>query len=308
MRFRQIEAFRAVMAHGSATAAAEALYISQPAVSRLLADFEADLGVRLFERDRGRLKPTREAHLLFQESEMAFSGITRLKEAATAVRQLQRGHVRIASETVYAEGFIPRIAAAYQRLHPEVRIELDTGPSARIAEWIAETWYDVGIVVLPIPEADVAIRPLRRQRALCVLPADHRLAGRQSITLIELAEENFIAPVADTPYRRFFDRAMKRAGIAPDIRMVARTQHGICSFVAAGAGVGLVDPCAAEDMQGADIRFVPFEPRTGWDLAVATSKLRPPSLVAQDFVNYLVSAAAAARQKPATCTPGAAAV
>jgi len=285
MRFRQIEAFRAVMAHGSATAAAEALYISQPAVSRLLADFEADLGVSLFERDRGRLKPTREAHLLFQESEMAFSGITRLKEAATAVRQLQRGHVRIASETVYAEGFIPRIA-----------------------EWIAETWYDVGIVVLPIPKADVAIRPLRRQRVLCVLPADHRLAGRQSIALAELAEESFIAPVADTPYRRFFDRAMKRAGLAPDIRMVARTQHGICSFVAAGAGVGLVDPCAAEDMQGAGIRFVPFEPRTGWDLAVATSKLRPPSLVAQDFVNYLVSAAAAAKHKPAKSALGAAPV
>ena len=73
LNFRQMEAFRALMSHGSATQAAEAMHISQPAVSRLIADFEAVLGVLLFAREHGRLKPTAEAHLLFQESSMAFS-------------------------------------------------------------------------------------------------------------------------------------------------------------------------------------------------------------------------------------------
>lgn len=288
MNFRQLEAFRAVMSYGSATRAAEAMRVSQPAVSRLLADFETNLGVRLFERDRGRLKPTSEAHLLYQESQMAFSGLARLREAATAMRTLRRGRIRIVSETVYAEGFIPRLAAAYQKRHPEVHIELDTGPSARIADWIAETWYDVGVVVLPIPEADVSIRFLRRQHAVCALPPSHRLAGNAVVRLEELSDEAFIAPVANTPYRIFFDRALTKAGVEPEIRLVARTQHGICSFVAAGAGVGLIDPCAAEDMRNAGPAFVSLEPETSWDVAVITSKLRPPSLVSQSFVDYLV--------------------
>lgn len=291
MRFRQLEAFRAVMSYGSASRAAEAMRISQPAVSRLLGDFEAGLGVRLFERERGRLKPTREAHLLFQESQMAVAGLARLKEAASAMRELKHGRVRIVSETVYAEGFIPRVAAAFQRDHPEVHIELDTGPSARIADWIAETWYDVGLVVLPIPKVDVAIRVLHRQHTVCALPAGHRLAGRPLVRLADLARENFVAPVPNTPYRMFFDRALEQAGLAPEIRLVARTQHGICSFVAAGAGVGLVDPCAARDMQHAGLVFVPIEPPTSWEVAAITSKQRPPSLVAQGFVQFLMERA-----------------
>ncbi|MBA3326537.1 MAG: LysR family transcriptional regulator [Rhodobacteraceae bacterium] len=275
------------MSHGSATQAAEAMHISQPAVSRLIADFEASLGVRLFEREHGCLKPTSEAHLLFQESNMAFSGLARLREAATSLSELQRGRVRIVSETVYAEGFIPRLAAAYHVNHPDVHMELDTGPSARIADWIAETWYDLGLVVLPVSHPDVSVRFLRRQHALCAVPPGHRLAGYSVLKLEQLAGERFVAPVANTPYRVLFDRALKSAGVDPDIRFEVRTQHGICAFVAAGAGVALVEPCVAED--GGDQRavFIPCEPPIYWDIALIVPKARSPSLICQDFINYL---------------------
>lgn len=289
MNFRQIEAFRAVMSHGSATQAAEALFISQPAVSRLIADFEASVGICLFERDRGRLKPTAEAHLLFQESNMAFSGVARLKEAAVSLRELRRGRVRIVSETVYAEGFIPRIAAAYHALHPDVHIELDTGPSARVADWIAETWYDLGLVVLPVPQVDIRTRVLRRQHALCAVPEGHRLAGQNVVNVQDLAGERLVAPVANTSYRIFFDRAFMNAGIQPDVRLEVRTQHGICAFVAAGAGVALVEPCVAEDWSSGSATFIPCEPAIAWDIALITPKARPPSLICQDFMDFLVA-------------------
>lgn len=291
MNFRQVEAFRAVISHGSVTQAAEAMFISQPAVSRLVADFEASLGVRLFERDRGRLRPTVEAHLLFHESNTAFSGLARLREAAMSLRELRRGRVRIVSETVYAEGFLPRIAAAYHSLHPDVHIELDTGPSARIADWIAETWYDFGLVVLPVTQVDVQTRILRRQRALWAVPADHRLAARSVVGIEDLAGERLIAPVANTSYRLFFDRAFMSAGIQPDVRLEARTQHGICSFVAAGAGVALVDPCVAEDWSGDRAVFLTCEPAIEWELAVITPKARQPSLICRDFIDFLATRA-----------------
>jgi DNA-binding transcriptional LysR family regulator len=282
-----MEAFRAIMSHGSATQAAAAMHISQPAVSRLIADFEAALGVLLFEREHGRLKPTAEAHLLFQESSMAFSGLARLREAATSLRELQRGRIRIVSETVYAEGFIPRLAAAYHVERPDVHMELDTGPSARIADWIAETWYDLGLVVLPVSQSDVSVRFLRRQFALCAVPPGHRLAGQSVVRLEELAGERFVAPVANTPYRILFDRALKSAGVEPDIRFEARTQHGICAFVAAGAGIALVEPCVAEDMGVRSAVFLPCEPSIYWDIALIVPKARSPSLVCKNFIDYL---------------------
>lgn len=287
MNFRQVEAFRAVMSHGSVTQAAEAMFVSQPAVSRLIADFETSLGVRLFERDRGRLRPTAEAHLLFHESTTAFSGLARLREAALSLRELRRGRVRIVSETVYAEGFLPRMVAAYHALHPDVHIEIDTGPSARIADWIAETWYDVGLVVLPVAQVDIETRVLRRQSALCAVPADHRLAGRGSVRIEDLAGERLVAPVANTSYRLIFDRALLGAGIQPDIRLEARTQHGICALVAAGAGIALVDPCVADDWSSGRAVFLACEPAIHWDLAALTPKARPPSLICQDFLEFL---------------------
>jgi DNA-binding transcriptional LysR family regulator len=283
-----MEAFRAVMSHGSVTRAAEAMNVTQPAVSRLISNLEASLGLQMFLRDQGRLRPTQEAHLLFQESIMAFNGLARLREAAMSLRGLQRGRVRIVSETVYAEGFLPRIVSAYCREHPDLHIEVDTGPSARIADWIAETWYDIGLVVLPVSQPDVAVHPLRRQHALCALPQNHRLAGRDCIDIADLANERFVAPVTNTPYRVMFDKAMKSARIEPDIRVEARTQHGICAFVASGAGVALVEPCAARDMRALDLAFVPVRPAVAWELAILQPKARPSSLLCNDFADYLV--------------------
>ena len=68
---------------------------------------------------------------------------------------------------------------------------------------------------------------LRRQFALCAVPADHRLARQSAVRLEDLPGERFVAPVANTPYRILFDRAFKTAGVEPDIRFEVRTQHGM---------------------------------------------------------------------------------
>ncbi|MER9371942.1 LysR substrate-binding domain-containing protein [Mesorhizobium sp. M0491] len=287
MNFRQLESFRAVMSYGSVTRAAEAMRISQPAVSRLISDLEATLGLRLFERKHGRLRPTSEAHLLFQESNTAFSGLARLREAATSLRELKRGRIRIASETVYSEGFVPHLAAAYHLKHKEVRMELDTGPSSHIPGWIAETWYDLGLVVLPVPQTEISVRFLRRQSALCAVPLDHMLSEKSVIKIEEFAGERFIAAVATTPFRVFVDRAFKNAGIEVDVRLEARTQHGILTLVGAGAGIALVDPCVAVGEGCESVKFIPVDPAIHWDIALVLPKVRLPSLICLDFVEYI---------------------
>ena len=86
LRLRQVEAFRALMQWRTVTRAAQALGISQPAVSRLLADFEAKTAQAFFERRQGRLLSTVEAHALHDEVERAFSGFERVAQAAAQIR------------------------------------------------------------------------------------------------------------------------------------------------------------------------------------------------------------------------------
>lgn len=288
MNFRQLEAFRAVMSHGTVTQAAESMNISQPAVTRLIMDFEAWLTISLFERNRGRLKPTAEAHLLFRESDMAFSGLARLREAAMVLKETHSGQIRMITETVYADGLLPRLTAKYLQNHPDVHIELDIGPSARVADWIAETWYDIGLVVLPVSQTDIITYVLRRQHALCAVPKHHRFAKRSVINLKELANERFIIPVVNSPFRLLIDSALKRASVDPNIRIEVRSQHGICSFVKAGAGVALVEPCVEQDMIGSNVAFIPCTPSIYWDIALIIPKARRISLACHDFLEFLL--------------------
>ncbi|MBC7800259.1 MAG: LysR family transcriptional regulator, partial [Gemmatimonadaceae bacterium] len=96
LSFRQLEAFHAVMIGGSASRAAELLGISQPAVSRAIAELEQGTGFALFDRVRGRLVPTPEGRLFFAEVDVSFTGLDRLRAAAARIRDFGSGAIRIA--------------------------------------------------------------------------------------------------------------------------------------------------------------------------------------------------------------------
>src|SRR5262245_10941276 len=94
---RQIEAFRALMLTGSATSAARMIYVTQPAVSRLVRDPQQTLGLKLFERRGTRLMPTSEALSLYAEVERSFVGLDRIQQAADELRTRRAGVLRIAA-------------------------------------------------------------------------------------------------------------------------------------------------------------------------------------------------------------------
>src|SRR4051812_40835381 len=108
MNLRQIEAFRRVMMRGSMTIAAQELRTSQPSISRLIAELEASIDLRLFERKAGRILPTPAGLSFYREVERSFLGLENLAHAARDIRALGTGRLRIAAMPVVALGFIPR--------------------------------------------------------------------------------------------------------------------------------------------------------------------------------------------------------
>ena len=91
MNLRQIEVFRAIMLAGSITDAARLLHVSQPGISRMLGHIELQLGLRLFERRRGRLHPTPEAQALYAEVDRVYQGVQRVDEKARDLREGNQG-------------------------------------------------------------------------------------------------------------------------------------------------------------------------------------------------------------------------
>ncbi len=128
LNHRQIEAFRMSVQLGSATAAAEALHISQPAVSRLVADLERHVGFALFERRQRGLTPTADGQLFYEEVERSFRGMDLVEEAARAISGHRIGRVRVIAMPAYADGLVSRTIGGFLGKHPGVVVVVDSAP------------------------------------------------------------------------------------------------------------------------------------------------------------------------------------
>ena len=121
---KALESFREIMAAGSVTGAAQVLGMSQPAVSRLLAQLEGDLGFRVFDRVKGRLVPTAHALVLYEEVDMAFHGLERVRALAQDIVSINAGHLRVVAPPTFAEGPLVPVIASFMRAHPKIQVAM----------------------------------------------------------------------------------------------------------------------------------------------------------------------------------------
>src|SRR5690606_36086002 len=126
MRLRHIEVFHAIYTSGSINAAARALNVSQPSLSKTLQHAEDQLGFQLFRRVRGRLIPTDEAHVVFRESSEVYAKIETLQQACKSLRNGDAGHIRIAVLPVAGLDAAPAAIARFRDKHPGVSFDIQT--------------------------------------------------------------------------------------------------------------------------------------------------------------------------------------
>lgn len=288
MNLRQLEAFRAVMLSGSVTQAAAALHISQPAVSKLLADLEYQVGFKLFVRSKGvALTVTPEADIFFHEVERSFAGIAVLKRAAEDIRNTSTGTLRIAALPALAVSFLPAVIKTFRSRHPGVSIQLQTRSSSTVRQWMENQQFDVGLATPARELPGIAMETFLKCQGACVLPPGHRLADRQQITPADLRGEQFISLALEDRTRHRIDRVFDDAGIERD--MIVETQYAmtICALVLQGLGCSILNPITAADYIDRGLIVRPFKPDVSFDYMLFTSKLRPVSQVAQAFIAVL---------------------
>ena len=283
---RQIEAFRAVMLLGSMTKAAESLDISQPAVSRLIENFTEDVGFLLFRRQQGGIVPTPDAQALLSEVERHFIGLDELSLRVRAMRDREAGHLRVVGLSLYANGLLPEIVAAYLRDHSGIHVSLEACGPDQVVDWVAARRCDVGLASLPVHGADVAIKRLAAQPALCVMPADSPLARAEMVAAGELSGQSFVSFPHATAFRYQVDAIFERLGIERDLRVEAATHESVCNLVAAGVGVSIVSPFSPQSRRNPNLAFRPFTPPIMIEIGVVTDPDHLSSVAAsfRDFV------------------------
>ncbi|HEV2605282.1 MAG TPA: LysR substrate-binding domain-containing protein [Microvirga sp.] len=260
MNYRQLEAFRAVMLSGSASRAAELLDITQPAVSRTVAELERVVGFALFERIRGRLVPTPEAKLLLAEVEQSFVGLDRLRAEAARIRDFGAGSIRIASLAALGSTLVPRAIRAFQVRHPDVPLTLQVHSSAQVRALVANGSFDLGLAANEIELSGIEHRAFGSFRALCALPLGHRLADKTVIEPADLDGERFVALATEDRARQEIDALLAKVGVRPKIVVETPASATICALALEGIGIGLVNPAAADGFVLRGLVLRPFDP------------------------------------------------
>lgn len=287
MKLRQIEVFQRVYDVNSVTSAAEALGISQPAVSKHLAALERACGFLLFERTGGRLVPTPEGQLFAIEIDRLFQNVGRLEHIAAAIAERRRGSIRIAAFPALSNRFLPGVLAPILAERPELGLSLESRTSPRVVEMAINQGMDLGYGLLPVDHRLVECTCICVFRMVCVLPRGHRLARRASIRTSDLRGEPFISLGAADRSRTVVDRALGNGEPGTRTRIEAQMAEAACSFVANGLGVTLVPPFAADAFRSDELVALPFRPRVEMRVHELVPTANPVAAITCDLASSI---------------------
>lgn len=289
---RQVEAFRTVIVTGGVTSAAQALHVSQPAVTRLIHDFQHALGLKLFVRRGTRLVPTSEALSLYREVERQFVGLDRIESAAKNLREGQSGQIRIAALPTFNVGFLPRIVGGFMKDRPDLEAAIFGGLSSQVVEWVASGFCDVGFAQGPLDFPHIEVDMLAPVPSVAVLPEGHRLAEKSVLEPQDFSDEPFVSLQQASQTRFRLDALFSAVGVRRQTRMETPLSMVACGLVAAGAGVTVVDPFTASEFSGRGIVVRPFRPTVLYEVGVVWATGRFRSALSRDFVDQVRHAVA----------------
>ena len=216
MTLQQLQYVLAAIEHGSFSAAAEALHLAQPSLSEQVRRLEAELGVTLFQRVGRGLVLTEAGRALRPHAEAALVEVERVRESVGAIRELRGGLASFGTFGTARTYLGADLVEDFRRSHPDVRVRLVGQNSSETAEAIRDGELEAGLVVLPIDDRGLAVRPAMRDEVLFVSIDPERV--RRAMTIKRLAGVSLILSDAswgsEDPTRRQLSVLAQREGVA----------------------------------------------------------------------------------------------
>ncbi len=285
--FRQYQAFHAIIERGTVTAAAEHLGISQPAISNLLAQLERRTKLKLFERTRGRLVPTPEANVLFDELDTVVRGLDHVNQAVVDLQNQRAGQLQVATNHALAFGFMPQEIATFSRDRPNLTIAFQSQYSGKIQEWVAAGLFEIGICELPVRHEGLNARRIVYE-TLCAVPEGAEIAPSDPLTPALLDDYPFIIMGADHMVTRRTREAFHSHGATFRVRGHSDLFRNALNLVKQGLGAAMIDPftLSNDDGQGYVVRR--FSPTITLDIIIVTARDRPLSSIGQQFLDQII--------------------
>lgn len=296
MELLQLAHFRVVAQREHMTRAAEELNVTQPALSRSISRLERELGLPLFDRKGRGLCLTEYGAAFLRHVDRVF---LTLDDAAAELRDmsgLERGSVSLTAGALH---WLPPLLEPFLAAHPEVRFRLARQPLPELVRLVEDGEVDYAFLPEVPLSARTAWRHLRTAPIALMVPASHRLAGRATVALAELAGEEMILGKPGDILREVMDSSFRQAGIRPRITSEVDEPAAVEDFVAAGLGLAFIPLLQPPPPHPLTARVAITDPPCELTLGLAWNTDRYRSLAARAFRDHVVAHFAAVPAPPA---------
>jgi len=284
---RHLEAFRGLMVRRTVTGAAEMLGVTQPVVTRLISDLEKRISIPLFRRTKGRLIPTPEATLLYEDVNQSLLGIERIANAATNIRAMKLARLEMAAAPAMAHSFLPRTIASYTSEYPETLVTLHTHSTSTALDMVQSGRCDLAFVMLPLRKTTFGnSEVLLSAKMLAAVPINHRLANQKVLRPQHFEGEKFVSLSPMMEARTKIDALMLSHGVNRRINVETQLYSVVLRLVEAGAGLALVDALTASAYGGDGVKFIPFDAEVVADYSLVISQRVTSTLSLKPFLDH----------------------
>lgn len=215
MEFSRLNAFYQVAITGSFSNAAEALFISQPALSRQVAALEKELDLQLFTRQNRKVFLTDAGRRFLVYVEKIIDLNNRAKKEMKELNNLTTGQLTLGASTTIANYLLPSILSLYQKKHPGINIYLNVGNSTQIEETIYEGKVDIGLIAGKVNLNGLYQEEFYEDELYLVVPQNHNLIETTNITSQILNQETFLCREKGSDTQQLLDNLMTNFNISP---------------------------------------------------------------------------------------------
>src|SRR5688572_12558689 len=279
-RLKPLRAFCQTARLGSVSRAAEALYVSQPAVTLQLQALERELGIKLFERSGRRLLPTREGQLLYELAKPLVEGLDGLDTVfRERIRGLDAGELNVAAGSSTILYLLPGIVEAFRERQPDVRLTLHNVTGASGLDLLRSDAVDLAVgSMLDVP-GDLSYAPVYRFEPMLITPPEHPLARKRDLKLEDLSPYGLILPPQRLTTYRMVDLVFQKNRVPYTVALEVGGWEVIKQYVALGMGISIVPASCLSDADRARLSarsLAAYFPSRSYGVVVRKGKYLSP--------------------------------
>ena len=259
MNLNQLKIFYMAAKRGNLSAAAEELFITQPAVTKGIQRLQEFYEIKFVDHIGKKLILTDAGEALYEIAEKIFELESQAEDSIRDFQQRKRGHIRILSSESFGDYYLPQIIVPFSKAHPLIRISMNILPTELVVENTASLNNDIGFISYPVENKKLVVREVLQDQLVIITPRKHPLSKKRRLNARDLENQMIIMHEFGSAPRQAIEQYVRSNNISVKIPLELSSNRAIKRAVEDGIGMALISrKVASEEIQAKRLKAIPL--------------------------------------------------